>query len=509
MAMTPPIIGIDLGTTNSCAAICEQNGEVKLIPHRNGEFTVPSIYAVDEKGNELVGHEAKRQWQLNPRNTVFGSKRLVGTSMASELVTEMRRHVAYDMKEGPDNDVLIPVAGQPMRLHEISGKVLAKLRDVASNYLGVPVSRAVVTVPAYFNDRQRQAVHQAGKTIGLNILRIINEPTAAALAYGARQNTRQTVAIYDLGGGTFDISVIEIRDRVFEVKATGGDIFLGGIDFDNAIIQYILADFKSKHGLDLSGDQVALQRIRDMAERVKVDLSERAEVPVSIPFITMTDTGQPLDISLTITRDEFGLLTEHLVERTFTTVARVIDDAGLEPTQIHEVLLVGGQTRMPLIRNRIEEFFGKAPSKGVHPDEAVAIGAALYAWSLEDNSDLRVQLLDVLPMAIAIEGAGGKLHRLFERNTSVPNRRAFTFTTHQDNQSDLAMRLFQGDSMVPQENELLGEFTFTGLRPGPAGSVRVEVVFDVNSEGILALDARDLDTGAMMQQTVRFGASAA
>ncbi len=499
-----PIIGIDLGTTNSCAAICDENGEVKLIPYRSGEYTVPSIYAIDDKGNELVGHEAKRQWQLNPTNTVYGAKRLVGASASSELVQEMRKHVAYGMETGSDDDIVIPIAGNALQLHEVSGKILAKVRDVASDYLGTPVTRAVVTVPAYFNDRQRQAVHRAGQSIGLEILRILNEPTAAALAYGGRAGIHKTVAIYDLGGGTFDISVIEIRDKVFEVKSTGGDIFLGGLDFDNALIEYVLSDFKSLHGIDLKSDPVAMQRVRDMCERVKIDLSERSEAPLNIPFVTMTNAGKPLDISMTISREEFSMLVGDLIDKTFVTVAKVIDDAQVTLNQIDDVLLVGGQTRMPLIAERIEDFFGKPPSKQVHPDEAVAIGAALFAWSLDQSSDLKLQLLDVLPMAISIERAGGELHELFPRNSSVPNRKMFTFTTHVDNQPDLAMRLFQGDKPQRQDNDVLGNFTFSGLRQGPAGQVRVEVVFDVNPEGILSLDARDLDTNAMMQQTVRF-----
>ncbi len=504
--MSDPIIGIDLGTTNSCAALCDEQGEVKLIRYRGGEFTVPSIYAIDEKGHELVGHEAQRQWQLNPKNTVFGAKRMLGVTFDSELVAEMRKRVGYEIKPGEENDVVIPIKGRDLKLAQIAAKILAKIREVASQHLGVPVGRAVVTVPAYFNDRQRQIVYEAGQEAGLELVGIINEPTAAALAYGARKRVTENVAVYDLGGGTFDLSVIAIRDRVFEVKATGGDIFLGGIDFDNALIQYILSDFSAKQGIDLSGDPIAMQRIRDMAERVKIDLSARHEVPLSIPFITMAPSGQPLDLSLIVTRDELEALVGHLVERTFDTCARVIDEAGLVPNQIDEVLLVGGQTRMPLIQERITKFFGKSPSRAVHPDEAVAIGAALYAWSLDERSDLRLQLLDVLPMAIGIETAAKTLHRLFERNSPVPNQRQFTFTTHRDNQTDLVMRIYQGDHPNAADNTLLGEFTFAGIRPGQAGSVRVEVVFEVSAEGILSLKARDLDTRAEMQQTVKLGA---
>ncbi len=502
--MAPSIIGIDLGTTNSCAAICNESGDVTLIPYRGGEFTIPSVFAIDDKGNELLGADALRQWQLNPKNTVFGAKRLIGVAWGTELVAEMRTRVGYGLEQGTEDSVQIPIAGKNFSLTDISAKILGKIVEVASDYLGERVEKAVVTVPAYFTDRQRQAVRVAGEKTELEILHIINEPTAAALAYGGRQLSNTTVAVYDLGGGTFDMSIIEIRGRVFEVKATGGDIFLGGIDFDEALIQYILSDFTAKHDVDLTSDPIAMQRIRDMAERVKVDLSSRQEAPISIPFITMTG-GQPLDLNVIVRREDLEALVSHLAERTFDTVAKVIDDAGLDLNSIDEILLVGGQTRMPMIQERITEFFGKAPSKAVHPDEAVAIGAALYAWSLDEKSDLKYQLLDVLAMAIGIETAEGKLHHLFKRNESVPNQRQFTFTTHKDNQKDLIMKLFQGDQEATNENAALGEFTFSGLRQSTAGSVRVEVVFNVSSEGILSLEARDLDTGNQMQQTVRFG----
>ncbi|OGQ89442.1 MAG: 2-alkenal reductase [Deltaproteobacteria bacterium RIFOXYA12_FULL_58_15] len=501
--MKSPIIGIDLGTTNSCGAVSDENGNVTLIPYRGGQFTVPSIFAIDDKGNDLVGYEAQRQWQLNPKNTVFGAKRLLGVNFESEIVREMIKRVGYEIKRGDADDITIVVGGKDLRLTDISSRILGKIREVASSYLGEDIKRAVVTVPAYYNDRQRQGVYEAGELVGLEIVRIINEPTAAALAYGARKNTNESVAVYDLGGGTFDLSVISIRDRVFEVRSTGGNIFLGGIDFDNALIQYILSDFNTQHGIDLATDPIAMQRIRDMAERVKVDLSARHEVPLSVPFITMAGGGKPLDLNMIVRRVDLEALTAHLVDKTFDTCARVIDEAGLKPSEIDQVLLVGGQTRMPLIQNRIADFFGKVPSKSVHPDEAVAIGAALYAWSLDDRSDLRFQLLDVLPMAISIEKADATLHRLFGRNCSVPNQCQVTFTTHRDNQKDLVMRIVQGDAATVHDNTLLGEFTFADLRPGGAGSVRVEVVFTVSAEGILSLTAKDLDTGTQMSHTVK------
>lgn len=501
--MAPPIIGIDLGTTNICGAVCNERGEAQLIPFRGGEFTVPSVFAISDKGDELVGHEAHKQWQLNPKNTVFAAKRLMGVSAQSDLVADVQKRMSYEIVPGSGDDVLVMAAGKTFRVAEIAGKFLATMQTIASNFLGAEVFQAVVTVPAYFNDRQRQAVYEAGKIAGLKIVGIVNEPTAAALAYGGQRPRNETVAVYDLGGGTFDISVIEIRNRTFEVKATGGDVFLGGVDFDEALIQYILADFQAQHSRDLATDAVAMQRIRDMAERVKRDLSFRQEIPLNIPFIALCDKGQPIDLSMIVRRADLESLTAHLIEKTFDTCAQVIDDAGLLPHEVDQVLLVGGQTRMPLIQERISNFFQKTPSKGVHPDEAVAIGAALYAWSLQDQATPNYQLLNVVPMAIGIETAEGGLHVLFERNSSVPNQKQFMFTTHRDNQHDLLMRIYQGDEPTARDNTLLGAFTFSGLRPGSAGSVRVEVVFDVSAEGILTLKAKDLDTKAKMQQTVR------
>lgn len=502
--MTPPIIGIDLGTTNSCGAIADANGKITLIPYRGGEHTIPSLFAIDSKGQELVGYEAKRQWMLNPRNTIFGAKRLIGATLDSPLVARMRQHITYTLVAGTENDVRIQVADKTLTLADISAKILERVRDVASAYLGEKITRAVVTVPAYFNDRQRQIVREAGRKAKLDIVRMINEPTAAALAYGALRPTQQTVVVYDLGGGTFDISVIDIRDRLFEVQATGGDVFLGGLDFDNALIGHVLADFKSKYNVDLTADPVAMQRIRDMAENTKVELSHHSETHIKIPFIAMGADNRPLDIDLSISRPFFEQLTAPLIQRTLDTCADVLKSANLTPQQIDAVLLVGGQTRMPLIQQKLTEFFGKPPSRGVHPDEAVAVGAALYARSLEDQSTPTVKLHDVLPMGIAIERGDGSLHPLFERNAPVPTNRAFTFTTHEDDQQDLIMRIFQGDAPMSSQNTLLGDFTFAGLRPSPAGSVRVEVVFSVDSEGILTLAATDQDTRAHMKHTVRF-----
>ncbi len=499
----PPIIGIDLGTTNSCAAIVEGEGQVKLIPYKGGDFTIPSIFAIDEKGHELVGHEAKRQWQLNPKNTVYASKRVIGRAYSSEVVDVMKQVVAYAMRRGDHDDVVLDVAHKTFALSEIAAKILNKIRDVAQDYLGEKVERAVVTVPAYFTDRQRQAVKDAGRLIGLEVVRIINEPTAASLAYGIGKDLHETVLIYDLGGGTFDVSIIEIRGQIFEVKATGGDIFLGGIDFDNAIIGHVLAEFSKSQHLDLSGDPVAMQRIKDLAERSKIDLSTRAEVPFTVPFVTMSAQGMPLNIEMKLSRPLLEELTSGLVDRTMRIVRSVLRDSGLAVGDIDEVMLVGGQTRMPLVQQQLSSFFGKAPSKGVHPDEAVAIGAAIYASSLETGSATKLQLLDVIPMAIGIEAAGERFHKVFQRNAPIPNAKAITATTSYDDQTEVAMRIYQGEAELVTGNELLGDFLFSGLRAAPAGAARIEVVFDVNVEGILTMSARDLETGKQMKTTVR------
>ncbi|MFO0580956.1 MAG: Hsp70 family protein [Anaeromyxobacter sp.] len=499
------IIGIDLGTTNSCCAVAEGDGQVKLIPYKGGDFTIPSIFAIDDKGNELIGHEAKRQWQLNPRNTLYATKRLIGRAPKDEIVEHVQKTVQYRVHPGTENDVELDCHGRAFHVPEISSRILNKIRDVASQHLGFAVERAVVTVPAYFNDRQRQAVKEAGRLVGLEVVRIINEPTAASLAYGIGRKLDERVLVYDLGGGTFDVSIIEIRDRVFEVKATGGDIFLGGIDFDAAMIQHVLEDFRKKHGIDLSGDPVAMQRIKDLAERTKIDLSGRTEAPFSIPFITMTPQGQPLNMDVKFDRKLLEGLTNHLVERTLKIMGAVMVDAGVTAKDIDEVMLVGGQTRMPIIQERLTKYFGKPPSKGVHPDEAVAIGAALYAWSLQENSDLKLQLLDVIPMAIGIEQAGGGMHVVFPRNAPIPNAKAIEGTNSIDGQDALVLRIFQGDSPHTAQNELLGEFTFSGVRPSRAGTVRLEILFEVNVEGILTMSARDLDTGRQMKTTVKVG----
>ena len=509
MEKLPPntIIGIDLGTTNSCGAVAHGDGHVKLIPYKGGDYIIPSIFAIDEKGRELIGHEAKRQWQLNPKNTLYATKRLIGRAPKDEVVETVQKSVQYRVHPGSLNDVELDCHGRSFHVPEISAKILAKIRDVASEFLGFKVVRAVVTVPAYFTDRQRQAVKEAGALVELEVVRIINEPTAAALAYGLGKHLRERVLVYDLGGGTFDVSIIEIRDRVFEVKATGGDIFLGGIDFDSAMIAHVLEDFRRKHGIDLSSDPVAMQRIKDLAERTKIDLSARTEAPFSIPFITMTPQGQPLNLEVRFDRKLLESLTQQLVDRSLKIMAGVMVDAGVSAKEIDEVMLVGGQTRMPIIQDRLTRFFGKPPSKGVHPDEAVAIGAALYGWSLQESSDLKLQLLDVIPMAIGIEQAGGAMHVVFPRNAAIPNAKTVAATNAFDRQTELVVRIFQGDHAETVRNEPLGEFTFSGVRPSRAGEVRLEILFEVNIEGILTMSARDLDTGRQMKTTVRVASS--
>ena len=503
------VIGIDLGTTNSCAAVVVDDRKVKLIPYRGGEYTIPSIFAVDSKGNELVGHEAKRQWQLNPKQTIYGSKRLMGREYDVDTARRIHDYFVYGIEKDPETaEVRVSVAGRQLALTEVASRILMKIRDVASDYLQQAISKAVVTVPAYFNDRQRQAVKEAGRLIGLEVVRVINEPTAAALAFGiGRGLDRELVAIYDLGGGTFDVSLIEIRDRVFEVKATGGDIFLGGVDFDNRIIDWVLESFSKQHpDIDLRSDPIAMQRIKDLSERAKIDLTARKECAFNIPFITMTAAGQPLDVDLLLTRQILEDRTQDLVMRTMQTCARVCRDANIEPQTVDHVLLVGGMTRMPLVQKTVSQYFGKAPSKQVNPDEAVAIGAAMFAWALEDK-DSQLQLLDVIPMAIGIEDANGRLHSIFERNEATPNAKNLVFTTSQDDQMNLEIRIYQGDYARARDNELLGEYDFSGIRRAPAGEVRVDVNFTLSQDGMLSMAAQDSDTGTEMATNVKIGAT--
>ncbi len=496
-------IGIDLGTTNSCAAVMD-GARPRVITQRGGSATIPSVFAIDEKGNRLVGHEAKRQAQLNPSNTVMAAKRLIGRNFHSKTIDKVRQIFTYEMLEGENSEVLIKVKDQVFTLEQISAAILRRIKEVAEESLGAEVDQGVITVPAYFNDRQRQAVRNAGKLAGLKVLRILNEPTAAALAYGLGKNLSQRIAVYDLGGGTFDISVIDIKDRIFEVIATGGDTFLGGVDFDDRLMQFVLEDFHNAHSIDLAWDRVAIQRIRDAAESAKIELSSKKNTRIHIPYIAKGEDG-PLDVDMEVTRDQLEELTRDLVDRTVDTCRRIFKEAGTDAKEIDEVLLVGGQSRMPLVQSAVTEFSGKPPCKGVHPDEAVALGAAIMAHSLASTSGNDVTLLDVLPMPIGINKVDGTMHVLFQKNQPLPDYKTRTLTTSKDNQRSIMLRIYQGESRLVAENELLGTFVFSGIRPATKGQVQIEVTFHIDSEGILNLSARDKATGQTVESTLKLG----
>lgn len=496
-------IGIDLGTTNSCAAVMD-GIRPRVITYKGGGSTIPSIFAIDDDGKRLVGDEAKRQAQLNPSNTVMASKRLIGRNFHSKTINKVKQVFTYEMLEGENNDVLIKVRNEVFTLEQISAAILGRIRDVSEEALGDEVDQAVITVPAYFNDRQRQAVRNAGKMAGLKVLRVLNEPTAAALAYGLGKNLSQRIAVFDLGGGTFDISVIDIRDRIFEVIATGGDTFLGGVDFDDRLMKFVLEAFHDAHGVDLSWDRVAIQRIRDAAEGAKIELSSRTTTRIHIPYIAKSDSG-PLDVDLEITRPQLEKLTGDLVDRTITTCERIFSEAGTTKRQVDEILLVGGQSRMPLVQRKVTHFLGKPPSKGVHPDEAVAIGAAIMAHSLGSVGGTEVHLLDVLPMPIGINKVDGTMHVLFQKNQPLPDYKTRTLTTSKTNQRSIMLKIYQGESRLVAENELLGTFVFSGIRPANKGEVQIDVTFHIDSEGILNLTARDKETNQTVESTLRLG----
>ncbi|MFZ5476549.1 MAG: Hsp70 family protein [Myxococcota bacterium] len=496
-------IGIDLGTTNSCAAIVE-SGKPRVLTYKGGATTIPSVFAINEKGERLVGHDAKRQAALNPTNTVAAAKRLIGRNYHSKTIEKMRQVFTYELLEGEQNEVLIKVKDQVFTLEQISAAILRKIKEVAEDSLSAEVDQAVITVPAYFNDRQRQAVRAAGKLANLKVLRVLNEPTAAALAYGLGKNLNQRVAVYDLGGGTFDISIIDIKGRIFEVIATGGDTFLGGVDFDDRLMQWVLERFHTDHHIDLSFDRSAVQRIRDAAEAAKIELSSTMRTRIHIPYIANGDDG-PLDIDLEITREKLEELTGDLVERTIQNTERILREAGSSKTQIDEILLVGGQSRMPLVQKRVSDFIGKPPCRGVHPDEAVGIGASIMAHSLAGSSPDDMTLLDVLPMPIGINKVDGTMHVLFPKNQPLPDYKTRTLTTSKDNQRSIMLRIYQGESQMCAENEMLGTFVFSGIRPAPKGKVQIEVTFHIDSEGILNLTARDKATGQTVESTLKLG----
>ena len=498
-------IGIDLGTTNSCAAVVE-GGKPTVLTYPNGMKTIPSVFAIDKSGQRLVGDEAKVQAALNPLNTVQASKRLIGRSYDSDQVAKHSQVFTYELLEGEQSEVMIRVANQVMTLEQISAQILMRIRDNAEEVLKTEVTQAVITVPAYFNDRQRQAVRAAGRLSGLKVLRVLNEPTAAALAYGLGRKLNQRVAIYDLGGGTFDISLIDIKDRIFEVVATGGDTFLGGVDFDDRVMQHVLGEFLEEHGVDLSYDRSAITRIRDAAEQAKIALSTSDSADIEIIGIAADEgTDEPLDLRLTIDRALLETLTGDLVERSVATCARILKEAGTHRGEIDELLLVGGQSLMPLVRRRLKSFLGREPSDKVHPDEAVAIGAAIMAHSLSaKNTDASrdVTLLDVLPMPIGLNKRDGRLAVLFPKNQPLPAYKTRVLTTSKDNQRSLMLRIYQGEAELVRQCELLGTFVFQGLRRGPKGDVRLEVTFHIDSEGILNLTAIDQDTGDSVESQI-------
>jgi molecular chaperone DnaK len=496
-------IGIDLGTTNSCAAVIE-NGIPRVITTPDGEKTIPSVFAINAKGRHLVGEEARQQAVKNPQNTVIASKRLIGRTFGSKSIQKMAQVFTYEIMGGNSSEVLVRVAGKVFTLEQISAAILARIKQYAEVNLGEPVDQAVITVPAYFNDRQRQAVRAAGELAGLQVLRVLNEPTAAALAYGLGRVLNQRVAIYDLGGGTFDISVIDIKDKVFEVIATGGDTFLGGVDFDDRVMQHLLKHFLVEYDIDLSYDRTAITRIRIAAEAAKIALSTDLSSTIHLPAITEDENGKPLDLTLELTRPLLEGLTDDLVQRSIETCDRILREAGSSSDQIDEMLLVGGQSRMPRVRQELQDFLGRPPSDKVHPDEAVAIGAAIMSQSLSNkNGPSDVQLLDVLPMAIGINKVDGTMHVLFPKNQPLPSDRSLTLTTSKDGQKSIMLRIYQGDHKAVAQNELLGSFVFTGLRQAARGQVKIEVAFHIDAEGILDLTAKDLDTNEVIDAQLR------
>ena len=494
-----PMIGIDLGTTNSAAAVVK-DGKPFVIPSREGYNTIPSIVAINEKGKFIVGHPAKGQLLINPRNTVYGAKRLVGRLFTSTVVTELMGRFPYQIVSGPRGEAAVQLGDKQFSLQQISALVLREVKEIAQQWLQTEVSRAVITVPAYYNDNQRNAVREAGELAGLKVERILNEPTAAALAFAHGRQLDQRVLVYDLGGGTFDASVLELHGDVYEVISTGGDTFLGGVDFDKVIVDHLLATFKEKNGLDFPGDRVALQRITDAAERAKIALSEQLEYKLKVPFVAQVGE-KPYDLDTTLTRSELVLLTGHLVDRTLMVCEEVLGARGLKAADLSEVLLVGGQSRMPLVRERIRTFFGREPSKAVHPDEAVALGAAILAHSIDSGEIGGVVLIDVLPMSIGVGLPGGRFRKLIERNTSLPHKKTLSISTTRDDQDVLEIVIFQGDSEKAQENEYLGTLVIPNLPKAPRGTTSFDIVFSLSTESLLTVTAGDQASGRKVSAT--------
>ena len=494
------VIGIDLGTTNSCVAVVEEDRPV-VIPNRGGYKTTPSMVAIAENGKRLVGHIAKRQAVTNAEHTVYAAKRLIGRKWSSPAVGQAKDSVPYRIVEGPHDDVRIELRARQYSIPEISAYVLQEMRTIAEEYLGHTVEKAVVTVPAYFNDGQRQATKDAGRIAGLDVIRIINEPTAAALAYGFGKDIERKVAVYDLGGGTFDISILEIGNGVFEVVSTAGDTFLGGEDFDRRIIDWLVGNFQREHKIDLRRDKMALQRLKDVAEKAKCELSTTRETEINLPFIISTGRNDALHLTARLTRDKLEELTADLIEKTIHICRQTLDDAGIERSEIEDVILVGGMTRMPRVQTAVAEFFGIEPCKGVHPDEVVALGAAIQGAALMDESS-DMLLLDVTPHSLGIMIVGGYFHKLIEQNSTVPTSKSHIFTTIKDNQTSVKILVLQGESERAEDNELLGEFVLSGLRRAPAGEVEIEVTFEISADGIVSVSAKDLETGQQQAITV-------
>jgi molecular chaperone DnaK len=496
------VIGIDLGTTFSCVSVVTA-GDPEVIPNAEGNRTTPSVVAITEKGERLVGQIARRQAITNPENTIYSIKRLMGRKYESDQVREAMKRLPYKVVKAANGDAHVEIRGKVYSPPEVSAMILQKLKQDAENYLGEPVKEAVITVPAYFDDSQRQATKDAGTIAGLNVLRIINEPTAAALAYGLDKKKDERIAVYDLGGGTFDISILEIGEGVFEVKSTNGDTYLGGDDFDLSIMDWMINEFKKDQGIDLRKDKMALQRLKESAEKAKIELSTAMETEINLPFIT-ADASGPKHLVMKLSRSKLEQLVDQLIQRSVEPCRKALADAGLSASEINEVVLVGGMTRMPKVQQVVKEFFGKEPHKGVNPDEVVAVGAAIQAAVLKGEVK-DVLLLDVTPLSLGIETLGGVFTRIIDRNTTIPTKKSQVFSTAADSQTAVTIRVFQGEREMAADNKLLGQFDLVGIPPAPRGVPQIEVSFDIDANGIVHVSAKDLAT--QREQSIRITAS--